>query len=80
MYDYIVTNIKDITDRIIPFFIKYRTRGIKSLNFTDWHEGAKIIKSKEHLSEEGVERIRIIQGRMNSKRSDFQLKNNIVKI
>lgn len=66
---YVVTNIKDITNNIIPFFNKYNTIGVKSLNFTDWCEGAKIIKSKAHLSEEGVSHIIAIQSRMNSKRS-----------
>ena len=31
-------------------------------------EGAEVIKSKGHLSKEGVEHIRTIQGRMNSRR------------
>ena len=32
---YVVTNIKDITDKIIPFFKKYNTKGVKHLNFVD---------------------------------------------
>jgi hypothetical protein len=68
---YVVTNIKDITNKIIPFFNKYNTKGVKSLNFADWREGAEIIKTKTHLSKEGVEHIRTIQSRMNSKRSKF---------
>lgn len=68
---YVVTNIKDITNKIIPFFKKYKIKGVKSLNFADWCEGAEIIKSKAHLSKEGVEHIRTIQSRMNSKRSGF---------
>lgn len=68
---YVVTSIKDITNIIIPFFNKYNTRGVKSLNFVDWCEGAEIIKSKAHLSKQGVEHIRAIQSRMNSKRSEF---------
>ncbi|KAG0632544.1 hypothetical protein HOY80DRAFT_1019301 [Tuber brumale] len=55
---YVVTNIKDITNKIIPFFNKYNTK-------------AEIIKTKTHLSKEGVEHIRTIQSRMNSKRSKF---------
>ncbi|KAG0121836.1 cytochrome oxidase I intronic ORF 5 [Tuber indicum] len=55
---YVVTNIKDITNKIIPFFNKYNTK-------------AEIIKTKTHLSKEGVEHIRTIQSRMNSKRSQF---------
>jgi hypothetical protein len=32
---YVVTNIKDITNKIIPFFNKYNIKGVKSLNFVD---------------------------------------------
>jgi hypothetical protein len=35
VYYYVVTSIKDITNNIIPFFNKYNTRGVKSLNFVD---------------------------------------------
>ena len=69
---YVVTNVKDITDKIIPFFNKYNTIGVKSLNFADWREGAEIIKTKAHLSKAGFEQIRTIQSRMNSKRSEFK--------
>ena len=68
---FVVTNFKDITDKIIPFFKKYKTKSVKSLNFADWCEGAEIIRSKAHLYDEGVEQIRTIQSRMNSKRSEF---------
>jgi hypothetical protein len=37
----------------------------------DWSEGANIIQSKAHLTIEGVDKIRAIQSRMNSKRSKF---------
>lgn len=65
---FLVTNVKDITSKIIPFFNKYNPKGVKLLNFRDWSEGAKIISSKAHLSKEGVERIRAIKSGMNSKR------------
>jgi hypothetical protein len=35
VYYFVVTNIKDITNSIIPFFNKYNVRGIKSYNFVD---------------------------------------------
>ena len=70
---YVVTNIKDIIKNIIPFFNKYNTKGVKFLNFVDWCEGAEIIKSKAHLSKEGVLHISAIQKRMNSKRSEFNI-------
>ena len=67
---FVVTNIKDITKKIIPFFKKYNTKGIKHLNFEDWCQGAEIIKSKSHLSKEGVEHIRTLQSNMKNRRSE----------
>lgn len=70
VYYFVVSNIKDITNKIIPFFKKYNTKGIKHLNFADWCDGAKIIQSKSHLSKEGVEHIRILQTNMKSRISE----------
>ena len=73
---FVVSSIKDITEKIIPFFKKYHTKGVKHLNFVDWCEGAELIKSKNHLSTEGVENIRILQNRMKSRRNSSATKNH----
>nr|QCW06949.1 hypothetical protein [Drechslerella brochopaga] len=65
---YKVTNIKDIINNIIPFFNKYNIKGVKSLNFVDWCKAAVIIKSKAHLTSEGVDNIYAIQSKINNNR------------
>lgn len=55
----------DITDKIIPFFDKYPIQGKKSSDFLSFKEAAEIIKSKDHLRPEGLEKILDIKAQMN---------------
>jgi len=55
-------------DIIIPFFKKYKIRGIKNLNFIDWVEALEQIKNKEHLTLKGYDKIIVIKNRMNKNR------------
>nr|YP_010743645.1 hypothetical protein QAZ32_mgp48 [Diaporthe sojae]WET30391.1 hypothetical protein [Diaporthe sojae] len=66
--DYHVTKIMDITDKIIPFFEKYTLIGVKLENFYDFCKVAKLVKDKEHLSEEGLEKIKLLKSKMNTLR------------
>ena len=60
-----VYKFKDIEGKIIPFFKKYPLQGVKALDFDDWCKAAEIINKKEHLTPEGLERIRKIKAGMN---------------
>ena len=66
--DFIVTKFCDIDKNIISFFRKYPILGVKALDFEDWCIAAEIVKSKAHLSIEGLERIRQIKAGMNKGR------------
>ena len=50
-----VTKYQDIVEKIIPFFQKYPIRGVKALDFVDWCWAAELMKSKKHLTAEGLE-------------------------
>jgi hypothetical protein len=65
--DFTVTKFIDIDKKIIPFFNKYPLYGIKELNFRNFCKAAAIIKSKTHLTKEGIEKIRNIKSTMNQK-------------
>ena len=56
--DYRVTKLEDILNKIIPFFKKYRIRGVKALDFADWCEVAEMMKNKEHLTPGGLSKIK----------------------
>jgi hypothetical protein len=69
--DFIVTKFSDITDKIIPFFEANPLQGAKSKEFANFKEVAELMKFKAHLTREGLEKIRAIKLRMNSRRSDI---------
>jgi hypothetical protein len=54
--------------RFYLFFQKYSILGEKAQYFEDWKKVAEMIKSKEHLTNEGFEQIRKIKTRMNKGR------------
>ncbi len=53
---------------VINYFKNYKLLGVKSKNFNDWLKVYNMICSKEHLTELGFEKIKLIQANMNSKR------------
>jgi len=50
---FVIRKFEDINHKIIPFFDKYKIKGVKYKDFKDWSEAAKIIESKNHLTQEG---------------------------
>ena len=68
-YDYRVSKLEDITDKIIPFFKKYKIRGVKALDFQDWVRAAELMKQKKHLTADGIEKIKQIKAGMNRGRN-----------
>jgi hypothetical protein len=52
----------------VPFFKDYPLLGAKSLDFNDWLQAFYLMKNKAHLTEEGLEQIRLIKTGMNTGR------------
>ena len=48
--DFEVTQLSDITNKIIPFYKKYPIVGVKVLDFNDFCKIAEMIKDKKHLT------------------------------
>jgi len=61
-------SFKDNYDKILPFFNKYPIIGVKSQDFEDWAKVAKMIQTKDHLTNEGFDQIRQIRRGMNKGR------------
>ena len=64
-FDYRVRKFDDIDNKIIPFFSKHPIYGVKALDFADWCRAAELMKSKKHLTVDGLEEIRNIKAGMN---------------
>ena len=70
VYRYWVTKFLDLIDKIIPLFKKYLIIGEKSKDFYDFCKIVDMMKTKKHLTKEGLERICIIKTRMNTGREN----------
>ena len=56
-----IYKFKDICEKIIPFFQKHKILGNKSEDFEDWCKVAEIIKSRDHLTKAGLDKIQKIK-------------------
>jgi len=56
-----VTKLEDIETKIIPFFKNYPMHGIKNLNYLDLCEIMELVKSKVHLTTEGISKVKSIK-------------------
>ena len=67
-YDISVANIKDLATIIIPFFQEYSLYGAKYLDFQAFSEGIYIIEKKKHLTQEGLDQLKLLTYSMNTYR------------
>jgi hypothetical protein len=66
--EFLVTDLSSIVNIIIPFFKKYPIEGVKALDFDNFCQIATIMKVKGHLTKSGLEEIRSLKEKMNTKR------------
>lgn len=75
-----VSKLSDLKNIIIPFFSKYLIEGVKELDFKDFNLIIELMENKEHLTNEGIIKIREIKMRMNTGRKhSHQDFNNLNK-
>ena len=65
---YVVSNISDIMEKVIPFFDKYSIVGVKSQDYEDLKKVVLMVKDKKHLTLEGLNLIKNIKEGMNKLR------------
>ena len=63
-----VTKIFDLSQKIIPFFLEYPIEGVKHQDFLDFLSVVELIKTKAHLTNQGLEEIKKIKSGMNKSR------------
>ena len=64
---FVVTNFKDILEKLIPLFDKYNIKGVKELDYAHFREVAMLIQDKQHLSEQGLTKINSIKSNMRAR-------------
>ena len=67
--DLSIVRFKDINDKIIPFYKEHPILGIKQMDYLDWCLIANLMNKGLHLTQEGLDEIKIIQSRMNTRRT-----------
>ena len=68
--DFTVTSFKSFDEKIIPFFFFNPLYGSKSLELNSFKEAFLIMKNKEHLEVQGLEKLKNIKNSMNTKREN----------
>ena len=64
--DFTVDSLKDLELKIVPFFKQYPMQGPKHLNFEDFNKVIKIMKTKDHLTEQGLQNIKDVKANVNT--------------
>lgn len=65
---FLVSVYSDIVEKIIPLFKEYPLIGVKKKDYLDFFKVAKLMKTKKHLTDEGLKEILIIKNNMNKNR------------
>lgn len=64
----VVTDFKDISEKIIPLFDQNPIKGVKALDYSDFKKVVNLMYKKDHLTEQGLSEIRSIKFNMNLSR------------
>jgi hypothetical protein len=75
--EFIITKIDLIIEKVIPLFNKHPIIGSKHLDFLDFCNAAYIIKNKEHLKKEGIEKILELKQKITSRKNNNVTNNHI---
>lgn len=68
---FVVTKLQDITDKVIPFFDKSPIKGVKASDYADFKKVAMLITKKDHLTEKGINEIKLIKSNMSFQRNSL---------
>lgn len=63
-----VSGFNNVINKVIPFFEEYPIIGVKAKDFEEFKQASILIKSKAHLTSEGLDKILLIKSGMNFKR------------
>ena len=62
---FIISSIKEIREKLIPFLKKHRLRAKKKYSFQLFCQAAQVFAKREHLTLAGIEKLRKIRKKMN---------------
>ena len=65
---FVITNIDDLVNKVIPHFDKYILKTSKHLNYLDFKMAILIMNEKKHYNLEGINNLKNIKSNMNKSR------------
>lgn len=76
-----VVNLQDLLTIVYPFFKKFYLKGLKKYNFDHWSKILDSLSKKEHLTLEGVEKLKLMIVKHRDFRRSLYLNNKkLIKI
>ena len=63
--DFQILKFRDLCEKVLPLFQSTDLQGVKSKDFADFCKAIEIIKKKEHLTAEGLDKLRALKQGMN---------------
>lgn len=66
--DLVINTFPDSINKVVPFFNKYPIITVKEKDFKDFALAAEVVKAKEHLTPEGLAKLRLLKSNMNKGR------------
>lgn len=66
--DLTINSLDSLEKKVLPFLSKYPLFGSKFLDYEDFFKVVEIMRTKNHLTEEGLQKIKNIKANMNTKR------------
>src|SRR5215467_15163242 len=60
-----IRGIKELSERVVPFFRANPRRTVKRASFDRFAEVISVMQRREHLTQQGLTRIRELAGQMN---------------
>jgi len=73
-------NLEELENKIVPFFTQNNLVLSKQLDFESMTEALKMIRAKEHLTHEGLAKIKELHAQMNSKRDRSNIDHGTIEI
>jgi len=67
-----ISSFREITDKLIPFLAKYPLRAKKKHSYHCFLQAVEIFEKKEHLTLEGIEKLKAIRQNMNQFSKKYQ--------
>jgi LAGLIDADG endonuclease len=65
----VVTNIKELINKVLPHFDNFPLQSSKYLNYVDFKKAALIMFEKEHYTYNGIIKLKEIKAKMNRART-----------